>query len=170
MSKSKEFSPPASLKSYHGIEGFRSGEESLDSWLHERAIENMEMGASRTYVVCQPDSHKVVGYYAVCMGHILGNEVTGSMRRNMPRQIPAVILGRLAVDKDWQGRGLGKALLNDAVRRATLASAEVSARLLIVHVISKEAEIFYEYYGFVRLPTETPTYALDLVKFASPSK
>ncbi len=151
----------------HDVVNFQSGEESLDSWLRERAMDNMEMGASRTYVICQPDSYKVIGYYAVCMGHILGNQVTGSMRRNMPRQIPSVILGRLAVDKNWQGRGLGKALLQDAVQKAIRASMEVSARLMVVHVISKEAEIFYGHYGFVRLPTDAPTYALDLVKFAN---
>jgi GNAT superfamily N-acetyltransferase len=101
------------------------------------------------------------------MGQILNQEAIGSMRRNMPHQIPAVILGRLAIDEKWQGKGLGKALLQDAVQRSTRAAKEVAARLLIVHVISTEAEAFYSHHGFMRLPTETPTYALDLIKFAS---
>ena len=88
------------------------------------------------------------------------------MRRNMPRQIPAVILGRLAIDKKWQGEGLGKALLNDAVQRSARAAQEISARLLIVHAISAQAEAFYLRHGFIRLPIETPTYAIDLIKFA----
>jgi GNAT superfamily N-acetyltransferase len=84
----------------------------------------------------------------------------------MPQLIPAVILGRLAIDKKWQGKGLGKALLNDAVQRTLRASREVSARLLIVHSISSEAEDFYLHHGFIRLPVETPTFAIDLIKFA----
>jgi predicted N-acetyltransferase YhbS len=100
----------------------------------------------------------------VVMGQILNQEVPGSMRRNMPRQIPAVILGRLAVDTGWQGVGLGKALLRDAVDRSYRAAGEVSARLVIVHAISQAAEAFYQRFGFVRLPVETPTYALDMLK------
>ena len=83
----------------------------------------------------------------------------------MPKQIPAVILGRLATDTAWQGIGLGGLLLADAVNRSLRASQEVSARLLIVHAISRAAEAFYVKHGFTKLPVETPTYALDLVKF-----
>ena len=148
------------------MEGFNSGEALLDSWLRDRALANLEVAASRTYVICPPDSLKVIGYYALCMGQILNQEVVGSMRRNMPHQIPAVIMGRLAVDLSWQGKGLGRALLLDAVQRSVRAAKEVSARLLIVHAISQVATEFYLHYGFVRLPLETPTFALDLNKFA----
>ena len=86
------------------------------------------------------------------------------MRRNMPKSIPAVLLGRLAVDRAWQGKGLARALLADVVRRSLRASHEVSARLVIVHAISPAAEAFYLHHGFTRLPVETPTLALDLVK------
>ncbi len=170
MSKSKEFSTPIPLTSRHDLEDFQSGEATLDTWLRERAFANMEAAASRTYVICPSGSRKVIGYYAICMGQIFNQEVIGSMRRNMPRQIPAVILGRLAIDEKWQGRGLGKALLQDAVQRSSRASQEVSARLLVIHAISVEAEAFYLHHGFARLPTETPTYAIDLLKFASLSE
>jgi predicted GNAT family N-acyltransferase len=85
----------------------------------------------------------------------------------MPSQIPAVILGRLAIDKKWQGKGLGKALLQDATQRSAFAAREVSAPLLVVHAIASKAETFYLYYGFIRLPIETPTCAIDLIKFSS---
>jgi predicted GNAT family N-acyltransferase len=162
-----EFTKPVPLTATHDTADFRSGEETLDTWLQERALDNMAASASRTYVICPPNSHKVIGYYAICMGQIFNQEVSGSMRRNMPRQIPAVILGRLAIDEKWQGKGLGKELLQDAVQRSVRAAQEISARLLIVHAISANAEAFYSHYGFTRLPTETPTYALDLVKFAN---
>ncbi len=161
-----EFSSPVLLTAEHDLAEFNSGELLLDSWLRDRALANLEIAASRTYVMCPPDSLTVIGYYALCMGQILNQEVTGSMRRNMPRQIPAVILGRLAIDQQWQGRGLGKALLLDAVQRSIRAAQEVSARLLIVHAISQAATEFYLHHGFVRLPLETPTFALDLNKFA----
>lgn len=160
----KAFCPPVSLTAKHETAPFCSGEETLNSWLRERAFANMTAFASRTYVLCPVDSYQVIGYYAICMGQILSTEVIGSMRRNMPRQIPAVILGRLAIDKQWQGKGLGGALLQDAVQRSIRAAKEVSARLLIVHALSPEAESFYLHYGFIRIPTETPTYALDLIK------
>lgn len=165
-----EFTKPIPLTAKHDTEEFCSGEETLDTWLQERALDNMAASASRTYVICPPGSRKVIGYYAICMGQIFNQEVIGSMRRNMPRQIPAVILGRLAIDEKWQGQGLGKKLLQDAVQRSVRASQEISARLLIVHVISANAEAFYSHYGFARLPIETPTYALDLVKFANLSE
>ena len=165
-----EFTTPTPLTAKHDTEDLCSGEETLDNWLRERALDNMAASASKTYIICPSGSNKVVGYYAICMGQIFNQEVAGSMRRNMPRQIPAVILGRLAIDKKWQGNGLGKLLLQDAVQRSVRAAKEISARLLIVHAISAEAEAFYSHYGFAHLPTETPTYALDLVKFANLSE
>ncbi len=122
------------------------------------------MAASRTYVICPQESKRVVGYFAISMGQILAQEATGSMRRTMPKYIPAVTLGRLAIDLSCQGQGLGRALLNEVVRRSLIASAEVSARLLIVHAISPAAEAFYLHHGFTRLPIDSPTLALDLLK------
>lgn len=137
----------------------------LDDWLRHRAWDNIQVAASRTYVVCPSGSNRIAGYFALSMGQILATEVTGSMRRNMPRHIPAVVLARLAIDRTCQGQGLGRALLAEVLRRSIIASAEVSARLVIVHAISAAAEAFYQHHGFTRLPGENPTLALDLVKF-----
>jgi GNAT superfamily N-acetyltransferase len=155
---------PAPLTEAHDLSDFNSGEPTLDAWLRQRARRNAELLATKTYVTCSADSYRVVGYYAVCMGQILNQEGTGSMRRNMPQQIPAVILGRLAIDVAWQGRGLGRRLLADVVNRSLQAAHEISARLLVVHAISPAAEAFYIRHGFTRLPVEAPTFALDLVK------
>jgi GNAT superfamily N-acetyltransferase len=155
---------PSPLAFEHELSQFCCGEPALDAWLRERALANSENAASKTYVVCPAGSWRVIGFYALCMGQILNHEATGSMRRNMPRQIPAVILGRLAVDREWKGRQLGAALLQDAVLRSRRASKEIAARLLVVHAISPEAESFYRHHGFVRLPVETPAYGLDLAR------
>ena len=164
------FATPVLLTEAHDCSSFDSGEIVLDDWLRLRALDNLKNAASRSYVVCPDGSKKVIGFYALSMGQILGHDVSGSMRRNMPPQIPSVILGRLAIDRAWQGKGLGKALLADTVRRCIKASSEVAARLIIVHAISPAAENFYLHHGFTRLPTDTPTLALDLVKFRAMKK
>lgn len=97
MSENKDICSPVHLTLLHETEDFHSGEETPDTWLRERAFANMEALASRTYVICPSGSRKVIG----------------SMRRNMLRQIPAVILGRLAIDRKWQDQRLGKALLQE---------------------------------------------------------
>lgn len=155
---------PVLLTEEHDLASFSSGEVVLDDWLRQRAWGNLQTAASRTYVVCPLGSAQVAGFYALSMGQILAQDATGAMRRNMPRHIPSVILGRLAIDQAWQGKGLGRVLLGDATRRSLLAAQEVSARLLIVHAISPAAEAFYVHHGFTRLPVETPTLAIDLVK------
>jgi GNAT superfamily N-acetyltransferase len=157
--------PPALLTEAHDASSFSSGEPALDDWLRQRAWDNLQAAASRTYVVCPAGTRQIIGYYALSMGQILGREVIGSMRRNMPNVIPAVVLGRLAIDLAWQGKGLGRAMLADVLSRSLRASAEVSARLVIVHAISPAAEAFYHHHGFTRLPIDAPTFALDLVKF-----
>lgn len=155
---------PTLLTEAHDLSAFHSGEPVLDDWLRQRAWNNLQIAASRTYVICPIGDMRVIGYAALHMGQILAEEVIGSMRRNMPRSIPAVVLGRLAIDSTWQGKGLGRALLADVVARALRASSEVSARLILVHAISPAAEAFYLHHGFIRLPVGTPTFALDLVK------
>jgi GNAT superfamily N-acetyltransferase len=158
------FTAPTLLTQAHDGSAFDSGEIALDDWLRQRAWNNLQSAASRTYVVCPAGSPKIIGYYALSMGQILAHDVVGSMRRNMPPQIPAIILGRLAIDRSVQGQGLGQALLADAVSRSQRAASEVSARLVVVHAISPAAEAFYLHNGFTRLPLEAPTLALDLVK------
>ena len=107
----KKLSASVPLTAPHDLEDFDSGEPILIDWLRGRAFGNMDTAASKTYVVCLPDSRNVIGYYALSMGQILNQEAIGAMAcRNMPQQIPAVILGRLAIDRDWQRHGIGVAL------------------------------------------------------------
>lgn len=167
MTKPAAFTAPVPLAPEHRIDAFVSGEDSLDTWLRDRALDNMRLKASRTYVVCLAGTKDVVGFYALAMGQLLAQELPGSMRRNMPRTIPAVLLGRLAVHREHQGHHLGRDSLQDAVTRALRAADEVLARLVVVHAISPAAEAFYLRHGFTRLPLDTPTLALDLTKLGS---
>jgi GNAT superfamily N-acetyltransferase len=159
------FDPPVLINQHHIINNFVSGEPLLDEWLQKRSISNLQSGASRTYVICAKDSQIVVGFFSLNMGQMLASETLGSMRRNMPNHIPAVVLGRLAIDKNWQGKGLGRALVFEAMRRALHASEEVAARLVIVHAISPAAENFYKHHGFTRLPVDAPILAIDLMRY-----
>src|SRR5437660_2547427 len=112
-------SAPEPLGDDHDTESFDSGEANLDDWLRRRSRANQASGASRTYVVCE--EKRVVGYYALAAGAIAQEVVAGKFRRNMPDPIPVVVLARLAVDRGYQGRGLGRALFRDAARRVVHA-------------------------------------------------
>jgi GNAT superfamily N-acetyltransferase len=161
-----DFCRPVLLLKEHVLDNFDCNEPSLNSWLQHRAWMNMLNGASKTYVTCPLKSLEIAGFYALNMGQVEGQGVTGSMRRNMPKQIPAVILGRLAVDRRWHGCGLGSSLIRDAIQRCVTASQHIAARLIIVQAISPVAEVFYRRYGFKDLPAENGLMALDLVDFA----
>ncbi len=158
------FEKPSLLTKQHDSSSFNSGEPVLDEWLRDRAWNNLQISASRTYVICPTGTQKIIGYFALSMGQVLTHEVIGSMRRNMPKHIPAIILGRLAIDQEWQKKGLGRALISEVIRRSLLAASEVSARLIVIHALSPAAEAFYLHHGFTRLPVENPTLALDLIK------
>lgn len=126
--------------------GFDSGQPALDTWLKRNALRSQSTGAARTYVIT--NGHAVIGYYALAVGSVSRTEATGQVRRNMPDPIPVMLLARLAIDRRWQGRGLGAALLRDAALR-TLQAAEIAGvRAMLVHAISPEAARFYRYFGF----------------------
>ena len=139
-------SAPAPLSADHELDPFNSGMPPLDDWLKRRARQNEAGGASRTYVIAE--GRRVVGYYSLAAGSVLHAEATGRVRRNMPDPVPAALLGRLAIDQAWQGRGLGSALLRDAVLRVVGAAETIGVRALLVHAISDEAKAFYEHWGF----------------------
>ena len=94
------------------------------------------------------EGRRVVGYYSLAAGSVLHEAATGRVRRNIPDPVPAALVGRLAIDHGWQGRGLGSALLRDAVLRVVGAAGTIGVRALLVHAISDEAKAFYERWGF----------------------
>ena len=156
--------PPEKLSAGHDVAGFDSGEPVLDDWLRRRALNNESSGASRTYVVCV--SRKVIGYYALSAGAVAHIHAPGRVRRNMPNPIPVVVLGRLAVDKAFHGKGVGTGLLRDAVLR-TLQAAEIAGvRAILVHAISEGAKRFYEKYGFIASPVDLMTCMIETTEAA----
>jgi GNAT superfamily N-acetyltransferase len=144
--------PPEHLSPAHDIAAFDSGVPELDDWLQKRALANEATGASRTYVVCA--GGRVVGYYALATGSVGHAQAPGRIRRNMPDPVPVMILGRLAVDRAWRGRDLGRSLLRDAVLRTLQAAKFGGIRAILVHAISDEAKRFYQHYGFAVSPVD----------------
>ncbi|WP_310134451.1 GNAT family N-acetyltransferase [Paraburkholderia terricola] len=117
-----------------------------------RALKNQAGGASRTFVAC--DGQRVLAYYALASGAVAVDAAPGRFRRNMPDPIPVVVLGRLAVDRSLQGRGVGRALMRDAGQRVLQAADAIGIRGLIVHALSTEAQTFYERIGFEPSPID----------------
>ena len=153
-------SAPALLSAEHHLDGFASGVASLDDWLKRRARANQISGASRTYVVAE--TGRVVGYYCLASGALALRDAPAGLKRNMPDPVPMAILGRLAVDQTWQGHGMGAALLRDAVERTQAAAAILGIRGLLVHALSDEAKVFYEYHGFVASAARPMTLVMSL--------
>lgn len=151
---------PEPICEHHDLSVFSSGTGSLDDWLKRRARANQVSGASRTFVVC--DGERVVGYYALASSSITTNDATGRLRRNMPEPIPVAVLARLAIDQEYQGRGLGRGLVRDAAKRLIAASETIGIRGLVVHAISDDAKAFYVALGFLSSPTHDMTLMIPL--------
>lgn len=146
--------PPEPLQSHHDLSSFQNGRyPSLDNWLRDRAPASEGLSA-RTYVVCAGTAtHRVVAYYAISTAMEQRIALPGAkLRRGMPEQVPLLLVGRLAVDQDYQGKGLGTDLLRDALRRCLAAAGIVGARGVIAHAIDEDAVDFYQHHGFLPSP------------------
>ena len=153
-------SAPQTLAELHRLDNFDSGEPSLDDWLKRRAAKNQANGSSRTYVVCE--GHTVIGYYCLAAGAIGHADAPSTLKRNRPDPVPVLVLGRLAIHKDHHQKGIGTALLNDAIRRAVPAADIAGITALLVHAISEQARRFYVSRGFTPSPVKPMTLRLML--------
>jgi GNAT superfamily N-acetyltransferase len=156
---------PEPLAENHDLTAFLSGVEALDTWLKRRAWKNQMSGASRTFVVCE--GPRVVGYYALASGAVAVEAASGRFKRNMPDPIPVVVLGRLAVDQSHEGKGLGRALVQDAAGRVLNAAGAIGIRGMLVHALSEDAKAFYERIGFDLSPLDPMILMVTLGDLAS---
>jgi GNAT superfamily N-acetyltransferase len=160
MTGAEEISAPEHLTPGHDVAAFDSGVPTLDDWLKRRALDNEKAHASRTYVVTA-DS-RVIGHYALANGAVTLGAAPGRVRRNMPDPIPVMVIGRLAVDRAYQGRGIAQGLLKDATLRTIQASEIAGIRAILVHAISEDAKRFYVRHGFVDSPIAPMTLMITL--------
>jgi GNAT superfamily N-acetyltransferase len=150
------------LRPDHKIEGFDCGREGLNRYLSRYAWTNQQAGAAQTYVGLVGDT--VVGYHTLAVGEVKREEAPERLTKGLARHpVPILLLARLAIDRRWQGQGIGKALLRDAMQR-TLQAAEIAGiRAFAVHAKDEDARHFYEKFDFIPSPTD-PMHLFVLLK------
>jgi len=145
---------PRPIEATDRLDDFSCGEASLDEYLRRRALSNHQADLARCYVCVDEEDGAVVGYYTLSAVAIAHSDLPGRVRRNAPNPVPAVLLGRLAVDRGAQGVGLGRLLVRDAILSTLAAADRVGVRLLLVHALDDHAADFYEGLGFAPSPTD----------------
>lgn len=111
-------------------------------------------GLGRCYVCIDGDIETVLGYYTLSAVAVEHAALPGRVRRNAPHPVPAVLMGRLAIDQTAQGAGLGRLLVRDAILRTLAAADHIGVRILLVHALHEQASTFYESLGCKRSPTD----------------
>lgn len=143
--------PPVALESQHGLEHFDCGHPVLNDWLTRHARQAQGSGSAKTFVVCEDEV--IVGYFSLTVGQVDSLEAPERIRKGMGQYpIPVVILARLAVALSHQGRRIGSAMLQDAIRRTLRIAEQAGIRALLAHPIDSCAESFYLRFGFVSSP------------------
>ena len=145
------FSSPEPLQPHHQLEDFDCGKPALNERLQRHARQAQGSGSAKTFVVS--DSGRVAGYFSLTVGQIDLLEAPERIRKGMGQYpVPVVILARLAVALQDQGRGIGVGLLQEAIRRTTLIAEHAGIRAMLTHPIDDEAARFYTRFGFVASP------------------
>jgi GNAT superfamily N-acetyltransferase len=141
------------IRSDYDTESFDCGQTELNRFLSRFAFVNNRAHTAQTYVVCR--GLRVVGYYSLVVGHADHRDAPTRVTQGMAQHpVPLMILARLAVDKAEQGRGLGAALLKDALIRSAKAADIAGIRALFVHAKDDEAAAFYAHFHFQPSPTD----------------
>ena len=148
MGRISIFKEPELLSEAHNVSDFDSGKPDLDIFLSQLAIASQRDGFARTFVSVDAGSN-IVGYYALCGGTIGRNDAPRRIGgHGAPKEIPVVLLARLAVDRKAQGQGLGTKLMHHAFKSSLIAAETVAFRAVMVHALDDEAAEFYSKFGF----------------------
>lgn len=151
MGKALNLSAPVPLEQKHSLAGFDCGNASLNDWLIHQAYQSQSSGSAKTFVVFV--GSRIAGFFSLTVGQVDTLEAPDRVRKGMGGYpIPVVILARLAVAKIDQGRGIGRGMLKDSIRRTLLISEQAGIRALLTHPIDDEAEAFYLKFGFEPSP------------------
>jgi Acetyltransferases len=152
--ENQSFSAVQKLDASHEVDAFDCGKETLDRFLQRHALVNQKAGSAQTYVVCRGEQ-RVAGYYSLTVGAVEHADAPGRVGKGLARHpIPVMLLARLAIDRAEQGKGLGKALLKDALLRTAQAAEIAGIRALLVHAKDDEARAWYEQFDFEPSPTD----------------
>jgi GNAT superfamily N-acetyltransferase len=151
------------LQPRHVLDAFDCGQPALNNFLQKHALASQYSDGAQTYVGLVDDA--VVGYYSLVTGSVEPEQAPERVKKGLARRqsIPIMLLARLAVDRQWQRKGIGAALLKDAMLRTVQAADIVGIRSLVVHAKDNEAKKFYLHFDFVPSPTD-PLHLFILVK------
>jgi predicted GNAT family N-acyltransferase len=143
------------LDKKHNRKDFDCGKELLNNYLKNQAGQDVKRKLSACFVLAEKETNGILGYYTLSNNSISLSCFPEPIRRKLPHSyasIPTTLLGRLAIDRNFKGKGLGKILLIDALRRSYEISKEMGSFAVVVDPIDREAELFYQKYDFIKLP------------------
>lgn len=143
------------LDKKHNRKEFDCGNELLNNYLKNQAGQDIKRKLSACFVFADKETNVIQGYYTLSSNSIPISSLPDKIRLKLPQayqSIPTTLLGRLAIDKNHQGKGMGKILLIDALKRSYEISKEIGSFAVVVDPIDESAEKFYKKYDFIKLP------------------
>lgn len=143
------------LDKKHNRNDFDCGKELLNNYLKNQAGQDLKRKLSVCFVLSDTETNNIQGYYTLSNNSIPLTHFPEHIQKKLPKSylsIPTTLLGRLAIDKKYQGKGIGKILLIDALKKSYEILQEIGSFAVVVDPIDKEAAIFYEKYDFIKLP------------------
>lgn len=150
------------LRRDHVLEGFDCGKEPLNRFLVRSALQSQQASGSQTYVALATD--RVIGYHTLVVGEVAPAVVPERIKKGLSSHaVPIMLLARLAVSEDWKGRGIGSALLKDALLRTIQAADIAGIRAFAVHAKDDDARKFYSRFDFAPSPSD-PLHLFLLLK------
>lgn len=147
---------PEPIAAEHGTQDFDCGQLSLNDWLNRRALKNHVEGYTHVRVVTHEG--QIIGYYGIASATVIAGALPRNVRGGQPPDpVPAILIGRFAVDRNWQGKGLGQILFRDALLRCVAAADLIGARAVIIHSLDAKAAAYYARFGFIGSSTDPLT-------------
>ena len=143
------------LNSTHKKSDFSCGKEMLDTYIQKQANQDVKRKLSACFVINETETNLIKGYYTLSNNSLPSEFIPDQIRKKLPRtyeSIPTTLLGRLAIDGRFQGQGIGKLILIDALKRSYEISKTIGSFAVVVDPIDQDAEDFYNKYGFIKLP------------------
>jgi GNAT superfamily N-acetyltransferase len=157
-----QFTGPLALQKSHDFLDFDCGKEPLNTFLARHALANQGNGSARTFVGL--DGNRVIGYYSLAVSSILYDDAPERMAKGLARHpIPILLMARFAVDLDYQGKGVGKGLFKDALKRCLNVAKDAGVRAFMTHAKDEEARALYLRFGMIECPTN-PLHLYFLMK------
>ncbi len=159
-------SAPETLTEAHDLSQFACGKPSLDNWLRTRALSNQKKGFTAVMVV--HEAGRVVGYYGLAPTAVVPASLPRSIRTGQsPDPLPCLLLGQLATDQEWRGKGIGTGLLKHALQRCVQGASLIGGRALIVNAVDDEAAAFWLRRGFLPSKDDPMVLARSILDIAA---